>query len=254
MKCCVSISKKNIFLFFISPLIFVTFANANENHKLFVNGINYYNNDDFSSAISEFLEIINNDVSNGRLFYNLGNGYMKNGDIGSAVLWYERALNISQDPYLNYNYNYAKSLIREKIITKDNSVSDIFFFWRTHVNYFFIGCVGIVANLILWGFFIIKNVFDRHIFPKCMIFTTIISLTFILLSSYHYYELKYIKYAIILPLKVSVRSGVSVNSTKLFMLYAGSKVKIEKEYNNYFRIYLSDDKRGWVKKTEVGVI
>jgi uncharacterized protein YgiM (DUF1202 family) len=51
-----------------------------------------------------------------------------------------------------------------------------------------------------------------------------------------------------------VRSGLTEDSTELFVLHAGTKVKIGKERNGFYRISFSDTKIGWLKKSEVGII
>ena len=51
-----------------------------------------------------------------------------------------------------------------------------------------------------------------------------------------------------------VRSGLTEDSTELFVLHAGTKVKIGKERNVFYRISFSDTKIGWLKKSEVGII
>jgi hypothetical protein len=38
------------------------------------------------------------------------------------------------------------------------------------------------------------------------------------------------------------------------VLHAGSKVKIDKDNKDFYRIYFSDGKIGWVGKSEVGII
>ncbi len=71
-----------------------------------VEALNYYR-----KSIMHFERIINEgDVTNGRLFYNLGNAYFRLGDIGRAVLNYKRAaLYMPNDPNLKQNLEFARS-------------------------------------------------------------------------------------------------------------------------------------------------
>ena len=75
-----------------------------------------------------------------------------------------------------------------------------------------------------------------------------------LTALYGYYEANFTRHAIVLPEKISVRSGLSEDATELFVLHAGTKVSIENENEGFFKITFSDGKIGWVKKSEVGVI
>ncbi|NJL58892.1 MAG: SH3 domain-containing protein [Desulfobacteraceae bacterium] len=82
----------------------------------------------------------------------------------------------------------------------------------------------------------------------------ITGLIFTLTAFYNEYEMMYFKYAIILPEKVSVRSGFAEGSTELFVLHAGTKVYIGKEQGEFFRIQYSEGKIGWIKRSDAEII
>jgi SH3-like domain-containing protein len=79
-------------------------------------------------------------------------------------------------------------------------------------------------------------------------------MVFTLTAFYNYYASRYLKQAVILPDSVAVRSGLTTDSTELFVLHGGTKVKIDKENRDFYRIYFSDGKIGWLKKKDVGII
>lgn len=63
--------------------------------ELFDRGNAAYDARRFAEAIQHYETLIHkHDVSNGVLFYNLGNAYFRNGDLGRAVLNYRRALRL----------------------------------------------------------------------------------------------------------------------------------------------------------------
>lgn len=223
--------------------------------KLFIQGINHYHEGDYTAAISAFLKIVDTGVENGKLYYNLGNAYLKNDEVGHAILWYERALKmIPNDPDLTFNYEYALSLTKDEKPVKDISLMGIFFFWKQWLSRSAIQWISILLNgffwltLILYGFFrkaIIKNISFVVLFFMIIFTGTMI---------YNYYENQYIRKGIVLPEKVSVRSGFTEDSTELFVLHAGAKVTIQKDSKAYYRIFYSEGKIGWVKQSEIGVI
>lgn len=65
----------------------------------------------YQKSIMHFERIINEGgVTNGRLFYNLGNAYFRRDDIGRAILNYRRAaLYIPNDSNLKQNLEFARS-------------------------------------------------------------------------------------------------------------------------------------------------
>ena len=83
-------------------------------------------------------------------------------------------------------------------------------------------------------------------FPVILIFT---------LTAFHnFYLEKNFRSGVILSEQVSVRSGLSEGSTELFVLHAGTKIRIERETQTHYRIYFSEDKIGWLKKSDAAVI
>jgi uncharacterized protein YgiM (DUF1202 family) len=71
---------------------------------------------------------------------------------------------------------------------------------------------------------------------------------------FDYYQTYNINSAIIIPEKISVRSGLSEDSTELFILHEGTKVKVDKEKGQFLRISFSKGKLGWIKKSDAIII
>ena len=73
-------------------------------------------------------------------------------------------------------------------------------------------------------------------------------------STYDFYYKNATRYAVIVKNEVPVRSGFSDDSTELFALHAGTKVKVERLNGNYIMIFFSKGKIGWVKKGDAEII
>lgn len=237
-------------------MLLVTGAQASEMTRAFLDGIQFYKEEKFAEAISAFSKIAESGVRNSKLFYNLGNAYLKNGDIGHAVLWYERALALTpDDPDLRFNYEYAISQVKDKKEDKDISVFRILFFWKHFLSAKAVQVTAIILNVIFWLIMIFRMVQKKGRIlkgPGYLLF--LLALIFTMTAFYNYYEAAYIRHAIILPSQVSVRSGLTDDSTELFVLHAGTKVKIEKEHKDFFRIYFSEGKIGWIRNDQLAVI
>jgi Tetratricopeptide repeat/Bacterial SH3 domain len=74
-----------------------------------------YEAGDYSSAIGDYTRVVESGVAAPELFYNLGNACHKEGDLGRAVLWYERARRLApRDADLRENLALTRSLLRDK--------------------------------------------------------------------------------------------------------------------------------------------
>ena len=241
---------------FVIFMLLVTGAQASEMTRAFLDGIEFYKEEKFAEAISAFSKIAGSGVRNSKLFYNLGNAYLKNDDLGHAVLWYERALTLTpDDPDLRFNYEYAISQTKDKKEDKAISVFRILFFWKHLLSAKAVQVTAIILNVIFWFIVILRMVQKKvKILKWPGYLTLILALVFTFTAFYNYYETAYLRHAIILPSQVPVRSGLTDDSTELFVLHAGTKVKIEKEHKDFFRIYFSEGKIGWIRNDQLSVI
>ena len=60
------------------------------------------------------------------------------------------------------------------------------------------------------------------------------------------------RYGVVLEKKVEVKSGYSGDSVTLFQLNEGAIVTLSGYQGDWVQIKVSEDKKGWVKKSKVG--
>lgn len=230
-------------------------SSATELPRAFLRGIEQYKSGDFQAAVEEFTRITGSGIKNGRLFYNLGNAYLKDNDLGHSILWYERALKLDPgDPDLRFNHSYALSQILDEKEGKSNPILTVLFFWKQVLGETSVKWIGIVLNLIVWVIFTIRHFQRKRSFRTALPILMILSVIFALTALYNYYETAHTRFAVVLPDAVAVRSGLTEGATELFTLHSGTKVKIEKEQKGHYRIFFSEGKIGWVRQSDVGVI
>ncbi len=86
-------------------------ANAGAPQTAFFQANAAYSDGRFEEAVAAYESIIAAGIDGGHLRFNLGNAYFKTGDVGRAILNYERASRwIPGDPDLDANLTYARSL------------------------------------------------------------------------------------------------------------------------------------------------
>jgi tetratricopeptide (TPR) repeat protein len=230
-------------------------AGASENARRFISAVTAYQNGDFQAAVEDFSTLAGSGLENAELFYNLGNAYLKKGDLGHAVLWYERALKLDPtDPDLKFNLDYALSLTKDQKSESALSLSRIFFFWKYHLSADAIKSTAIVLNLIFWLFLLVGHLRQKQKLQRIAYVALVFAGLFAATALYNFYESSFRPQAVVLSPEVSIRSGLSDDATELFRLHAGTKIRIEKEQDDHVRIYFADGKIGWVKKDFVGRI
>lgn len=244
-----------LFTLFLPLFLMAASSFASENPRLYIEGVTDYNNGDFKKSVDSFETIAASGVKNGKLFYNLGNAHFKAGNLGNSILWYERAVKmIPNDPDLKFNFEYAKGFVKDKSDEKGFSVFKILFFWKHLLGQNTIKYSGVALSFLFWIMIIFQMVKGRKIVKlhTGVVFT--LAVIFILTASYDFYADRFIKKAVILPAKVSVRSGLTADSTELFILHVGTNVSVEDNRKGHVKIRFSDDKIGWIEKEYIEII
>ena len=72
-------------------------------------GNQYYQKQQYESAIQSYSKVLNEGYESAELYYNLGNAYYREGKLGYAILNYERALKLSPgDDDIQHNLSTCK--------------------------------------------------------------------------------------------------------------------------------------------------
>ena len=230
-------------------------ATATQSTRTFMDGTEAYRNGNWPAAIAAFESLADAGTDNGKLFYNLGNAYLKNDDLGRALLWYERALKrIPDDPDLRFNYNYALTLTKDERGERESPLLRILFFWKYQLSPSTVRWIAILLNAALWIALSVLVIRKKRLLRPSVLLVAAASVVFSATAAFNYVETARIRQAVILPEKVAVRSGFTESATQLFVLHAGTKVRVERETDTHLLVRYTEDKIGWVKKSEAGII
>ena len=230
-------------------------AAAQEHAREFLGAMEAYKAGNYGEAAKALETIAAAGIHNGQLYYDLGNAYLKSGDLGRAILWYERALYlIPNDPDLRFNYEYARSLTKDAQDVSTPSLVRILFFWKYQLSAGTILVLALAFNLLFWALALAWRLSRRRTLRYAAMAALVPATIFILTAAFNYYEASHRSQAIVLPDKVAVRSGLEPTSTELFELHAGAKVRILRQLKGHVQIRFSEDKIGWIENAAVGRI
>jgi tetratricopeptide (TPR) repeat protein len=220
----------------------------------FMDGINNYKQGDFKQAAIKFEALAKSNIKNPYLFYNIGNSYLKANDIGHAILWYERARILSpNDPDLKFNLEYANTLVKDK---KENTLNimDVLFFWDNLIPEKIIQITAIFLSVVFFTWAAKRAVNEQKILSGTGIILCSLFILVTAITGMNYYKRAASQTAVIVQEEVSVRSGMTDTSTKLFSLHSGTKVRVQQIKKGHLKILFSKGKVGWVKIKEAAVI
>ncbi len=191
------------------------------------------------------------------LHLNLGNAYYKNGELGKAILHYERGKIISPtDEDILHNLRQANGLTLDKLESKEgDAFSD---WWKSlllrigmnRLAYTSILTAILCALAWLW-FWVSAKRSGRQTGFAGGVLLFIICISTMLMS----FSAKKIvtdnSHAIILGQRVKIFSAPNDGSTELFILHEGAKVNHEEEKGAWTSISLPNGNKGWIESYQL---
>jgi len=244
-------------LFFFVMLLFTADLKAAGPDSLMQMANNAYNAGDYDSAINVYQKIADQGLESAKLFYNMGNAYFKNGDVPSALLYYEKAKKLApNDEDIEFNINIANSMIVDKI----EHVPQLFYqrWWSYFYNMFNANDWAVIA-VISWfilvlfiGIFILsKSRGSRKVAFYLGLLFLLISVAVFGLAAQKYVNTREHKEAIVFTPTITVKSSPTMNAVDLFVIHEGTKVRVLDEVNDWVKIRIPNGSIGWLPAQSV---
>lgn len=213
-----------IFLLFQSYFLY-GFENTDLNYlnTLFENANNLYNDGKYLDANYMYRDIVSSNLISKSLYYNLASSYAAIGSNGYAVLYYEKALNIS--PF----DKEIKAMI--KSLTGNNNYNSQIIV----IMYIFLILFLVFFTLLI--VFIIKN-------RKISRLLLVLSLIFFILYFIFYNNLN--SDYVVTVNNVNLYKGSSTKSDIISQISKGEKLLVAEEYENWY--YVKGNFKGWINK------
>ena len=224
-------------------------------------GVQAYTDGDFETALNNWEEVRSAGLISPELMYNLGNAYFKTGELGKAILWYERALKANpSDADAKYNLEYARALTQDRI----DSVPEFFLeTWGRNAchslpsnTWAVLSLVFLALTLALVLLFLLGSTSGRR---RLGFFAGIVAflVTFVCwdFAGWQARDARDQSYAIVMKPVSSVGSSPSADSAKdLFILHEGTRVKILDNISGFSQIEIADGRQGWIQTNDIEVI
>lgn len=238
--------------------------------SLFLQGNQAYESGDYEGAIARYEDLAARGVEHADLYYNLGNAWFESGNLGRAVLWYERARRV--DPRhddTRANLALVRSFLRDKqLVAADGGLRNALLVWHRKTTAAESVAIATAFHALL-GLFAVLFIFRRE--PRVEAFlrrmsivspgrlfglapgqdvALAMSLAFVLAALFagsSWVKLRDERArAVIVSGEVSVFSGPSRDATVQFKVHEGTAVSVRESRPGWIRVELPGDLSGWV--------
>ncbi len=222
--------------------------------EVYLNGVNAYRQGHYQEAARTFEQVAQTPIRNPGLFYNIGNAHLKAGDIGRAILWYERArLMAPNDPDLRFNLANAVSRVKDRQETGANLL-DVIFFWDNLISLKVLQIVCICLSVVFFTWAGIRAWTGKKTLSGTGMAILALFLMVCCITGIGMAKQRNRSYAVIVADQADVRAGTLENAALLFTLHAGTKVRVDEKKDQYLKIVFSKDKIGWVLRDRAEII
>ncbi len=241
-----------IIVFLIFLFLIASASANNDPASIFNKGNQLYEQGIYDEAIKEYSKLLDQGFESGNLYFNFGNSYLKKGELGRAILNYERAKRlIPNDSDLKSNYNYALSKIENAPLQTTSPLSEKIsgLFSKLTLNGLTI-LVSVVYVMII--LILTASVFIQSIRKYRIIVISILSLVFVpgIFSLYGRVSVLDNE-AIVISKNAEAKFEPLDNATTHFTIYEGTKVYVLESKINWSKVERFDGKAGWIINSSI---
>jgi tetratricopeptide (TPR) repeat protein len=216
-----------------------------------------YRNGQFDQAIEIYVRLLNEGYEGTTLYFNLANSYYRIGQLGQAILNYERALRLSpSDEDVKHNLAFANLSTVDRI--QPLPTFFLFEWWESILasltvnGWTYLAYISFILLVILIViYFFAKTIFQQKLIlfsglGMLAIFLMLISLLIVKINR----EENVIE-GIVIEQSITVKTAPDLKSTDAFVIHEGLKVNLEDKLDNWVKIKLADGKVGWIENNAV---
>jgi tetratricopeptide (TPR) repeat protein len=228
--------------------------------RIFQAGNEYYGQNNYKAAIEQYQKVLESGVVSDVVFYNLANAHFKNNQLGSAILFYEKAQRLApRDREINENLNFARTRIADKVEHPPEGF--VFSLLRRITNWLSLDTETVLAIALFMAANAAFALFWLDVIPalsRLALYSSIALLALFLLlgtsNLLRIYWQETVQEGVVLVEKADVLSGPASDSPILFSVHEGLKVRIENDLSDWVQISLDNGWNGWIKKDALGEI
>lgn len=233
---------------------------ANENCAGIEAGTKAYNEGEFERAIDEWRTCVDNGYESADLFYNLGNAYFRNGNLGFAIFYYKTALKLRpNDDDIQHNLNFAQAMTKDKVDNEEENPILSALFKAHHAMplkvqlFTLLGLFWLIALVCVLRI-LMHSERTKNICTGVVFFVTIVFGIIGASAAYKIIVAETDITGVVTAKDADVTSAPNDRSQTLNTLSEGTSFEVISEQGNFVEIKLGESIRGFVKKSNVGIV
>lgn len=223
---------------------------------LFAEGNDLYRKGEFAAARQRYLAAAETGARDPRLFYNLGNACFKDGRLGEAVVWYERALRLApRDEDARANLQFARRVKRDQEPEGADGLGSALYalyLWPTLNELVLAVTLCLVAGFAAASWRVVRGGGAACVAVLVLCASGAAGAGGWAGTRLHRHV--QLQEAVLTVDEGTARSGPGARETPVFVVHEGTKVTVERQEGNWLLVRLGNGLGGWLPVSAVTVI
>lgn len=231
-----------------------------QNNTKFQEANELYGKGEFELAIDTYQSILETGVHSAELYFNLANSHYKLNNVAPSIYYYEKALQLNpEDKDIQNNLAFAQNMTIDAVA----EVSEVGFdkIYKNWVNAYSFDSWSRLAIAFSVAFVILFLVyyFSRNTVKKRLSFvlgfSCVAASMFTLFMAFKKFDLDQKNIAaVVFDKSIDIKSEPNSESSNLFRLHEGTKIKVLDSVSDWYRIELPDGLTGWIPSNAIKVL
>ncbi len=251
------ITRLAYFLFITVCLTVMSDKSFAQIDSLFEKGNRHYQQGEYDMALYAYNQLLRGARVTPELFYNLGNTYYKKGNLGLAIVYYEKARLLAPN---DENIRQNLAIANAKVVDKIDIIPEFFLkrWLRGWINLLSSNAWALFS-LILFALallFLSLYIFsETKLLKRIGFYFAVIFLFFSIVSLWSAAKRKNLitgnNTAIVVIPSVNVKSSPDADGTNVFVLHEGTKVIVTDSIENWKEIKIGSGNKGWLESMAI---
>jgi tetratricopeptide (TPR) repeat protein len=216
-----------------------------------------YENGRFMEAAQTYQQLVDKGISDSTLHYNLGNAYYKQGDLGRAILNYERAAQLKpRDTDIQANLEMSRGQAVDKYNSEGTALlGRLVAASKSILTLSEMAVMALIIWLLLAALFLVY----RHARREWLQYALILVALLFMIAAFSLGSRVYLENsrpeAVVLAEEVDVLSGPGAQYVTEFTLHSGAKVSLLENRGKWSRLALPGEQlQGWVAAETIAAV
>lgn len=228
---------------------------SNDPAELFVSANQAYEAGDYQRAIGLYSDLLTRGVSSGHVHYDLGNAYLRNGELGQAIASYLRAQRrLPRDEDVRANLAFARQSGKDALEPPGPSaVASTLFFWHFAFSPREVALAAVVLNALFWlclGARLVRPGSETLRWLAVGLLVPLLALAGSLVARI----VAPVHTAVVIPQEVEAKTAPDDGGVVRFKLHAGTEVRVRASRDGWVRVALPEGEQGWVRAEWVEIV